>query len=91
MENSSHKQERAARHLVQIMSVNANDFIGDTVTKPQSVKPLREADCARPIPRTDFFIIGTAKCGSTTLAAARANRRAAMEAVMVVFVVFLSN
>ena len=72
MENSSHQQEMAARQLVQIMSVNANDFIGDTVTKPQSVKPLREADCARPIPKTDFFIIGTAKCGSTTLAAALA-------------------
>ena len=47
---------------------DANAMIGDTVYNPERLKPLKEEDCRIPIPAPSFYLIGAAKCGSTTLA-----------------------
>ena len=49
-------------------TIDPQKIIGDTVHNPESVKPLREDECRVPIPKTHFFIVGGAKCGSTMLA-----------------------
>lgn len=50
------------------MAIDPNQIIGDTVYNPERVKPLPESECRIPIPKPHFFIIGSAKSGSTTLA-----------------------
>lgn len=48
--------------------MDPNAIIGDTVHNPETVTPLAERDCTIPIPKPTFFVVGSAKSGSTMLA-----------------------
>lgn len=47
------------------MPVDPQKIIGDTVYNPETVTPLAESECRVPIPKSGFFLVGGAKCGST--------------------------
>jgi hypothetical protein len=49
------------------LAPDPQQIIGDTVYNPETVKPLPATQCRIPIPKPTFFIVGGAKCGSTSL------------------------